>query len=1471
MNKKFLLVLIIAIIAVCVELKAQVTAAFTANPVSGGAPLNVNFTNQSTGGSNLTYQWDFGNGNSSTNQNPSANYIVSGIYTVTLIVWDATHTYSDTLVRTNYIHVFKNPIASFSVDSPHVGCIPFTVHFNNTSIPGDTIITNYIWDFGDGGNSSLTNPSHTYTQAGSYTVSLQIMDGHGCNDNIIVQGAVFISSIPHVLFTADYTSNCVAPFTVNFTNQSTAMGTMTYVWNFGDGTTSTSQNPMHTYTHTGSYSVTLHVTNQYGCTDSLTFHNYINIDSVNAAFHTLEGDTVCPNQIIHFINDAGTTALWSFGDGGTSTLNEPTYSYASPGTYSIMMVASPGTPCQDTIIKQIVIRTPPNAHFSINPIFSCGNTIQFTPQDTNGLVYNWDFGDDSTSTQESPSHIYNNDGQYHVILTITDIHGCQSSYYNPDTILVQKPVASFTTIPNHGCKPLPVSFTDFSTCNTQYTHYTSWSWNFGDGQTSNLQNPQHTYQDTGVFNVTLTVTTDLGCTDTYSMQVQVGEHQHPQVSYTYTGGCANDTVHFISLSTDSNYIDQYSWTFMNDSNLVVGADSVAAHPDIFFQGNGIISLTYVITQNGCYDTLLLDSIFTLNGPYTGKIDTVMVGCQNPFLIGAVMPFIKQANRWYWDMNGDGVYDDSTIYTHPVYYYNDTVWFTYPQSVNYTIQFVAYNDSTGCFWKESYSLKVRNIQAHLQIANPTCPNQVYMNTANSQDFDYITFEYGDGYVVNLDYYNFLIDSAIYHQYVFHNYPAYSDTITAYIYLQNNIGCRDTDSVTFRVFYPKPGFVSSPYHFCIPYNVTFTDTSHADTTLVAWQWQITPYNLSSSVQNPSFLINNAGYYNVTLTVSDTLGCIASVTYPNYFWADDIHAGFTSSDNTICKGDSVYFNSSIVSSSAQYIWNYGDNSPWEVAVNPVHYYADTGKYTITMIVSDTLPGCKDTVTINQYVQVQSIDAHFTVIDSISNCYPFQVQITNHTDTIFNPSWQWNFGDGGTSNQYIPFHNYILPGNYWINMEATTPFGCKSNDSLLIRVGGPYTQLTMSDSIICKGETVTFNVTDTNDINIYNWDFGDGNIGNGVPLNHTYNYVPSSGYFVPSLIYCSALNCCKGAIDTLHVHQVMANFDYTQSSGSSDSTACGNATLNFTNTSLGADSCYWTFGDGSNDSIHTPSSHYYVNTGTTPQTYFITLEVYSIIGCIDSITKPFVLYPLPVIQLGNDVNICRGSSVQLSASGGISIYWQPTQGLDNSVSYNPNASPDSSVTYTATIYDAQGCSNSQSLNVFVQQVPALYNSSDTTIIIGEQVNLWSNSDQNGITYQWSPATGLSCTQCPNPIAQPLQSTTYTLLITDSMHCFQITGTVHIEVKEEYSIDVPTAFTPNGDGNNDVVYVRGWGIKQLLEFKIFNRWGECVFQTDDIHQGWDGTFKGMKQDMDTYAYTAKIMIYNGKTLSKNGLINLLR
>jgi len=1456
----------------------QVTASFYANPAQGCNSFTVDFTNTSYGTGTLTYLWDFGNQNSSILQNPTGiNYLTPGIYTVILTVTNGI----DTDTFTSNIVVFQDPVANFAGVAPLLGCVPLTVSFNDLSVAGNGNIIQWVWDFGDGGTSTNQNPSHTYLLTGSYSVSLQVTDINGCNNDIVFQNYINVSSPPVINFTADVTTYCSVPFTVNFTNNTTGTGTITYLWLFGDGSDTTVANPTHTYTVPGIYDVSLTATDQYGCQSTLVDSNYISITIVVPAFHTVPADSVCPGDSVQFFNDAGTTALWDFGDGTpTSTDNNPIHVYSQPGNYIITFVAAPGTICDSLIQDTINVRLRPVASFSASTHYVCSAAMPVTFTDTSPDAVNWNWvingAIPSTSTNQNTTVIYPIEGSYSATLTITDSYGCISLPYT-DTVIVDFPNPGFYFTPSEGCIPLTVTFTDGSTVNIADA-ITNYTWDFGDATPiSNLQNPVHVYNDTGTFNITLTITTLAGCTDSVTYSVQAGEHHTPVISFTYTGGCANDTsIYFESNfipASDSVYIDTYDWSFTNVYNETVGSSNVG-DPYIDFHGNDTIDIRLIVNQNGCRDTLDSAAAFYLNGPYFTGIDTIF-SCTNPLHVGAFIPFMREAIRWYWDMNNDGTIDDSSHYILPTTVNGDTAWFDYPSRGTYTIHLIAYNDSTGCYYEDSLKFRLFDILADITVTSPNCPNNVVFDLSGSFDWENPsypsandTINYGDGQIIP---YNYFTDS------ISHNYPQVSAQYSVILTMQNFLGCRDTAIIPLRIFQPVAGYTLSPDSGCVPFTVFFSDTSHADTTIAYYYWSYgtgaTDTTDTGSVYYTYLTPGTVPYY-VTLTIADVIGCISTISN-QFVTVPPFIANFVALDNTICKGDSVYFtNTTVGIDTISYMWYFGDGDSSNV-INPVHLYPDSGNYSVILTAQSPLPGCFDTISIYDFIQIQTITTDFTVLDAHLPCYPDTIHITNLTDTIYNPLWNWSFGDGTYAIQQTPFHNYTSPGNFLLTLIATTPFGCSDTDSVMIQIDGPpITEILLSDSIICKGDTVTFSLVNPIGVTNYSWDFGDGSTGNTASVSHVYNYVPLNGFFYPSLIYCNDSGCCgPPQSDIIRIFQVMANFSYINSvTGSNDTAICGQGSLNFQNISFGANSNIWYFGDGQNFTGQTPGTHTYYNTTNNDTTYYISLVIYnSEAGCVDSITKPYIVYHLPQITVGNDAAICSGSSIQLNASGGIAVIWAPVQDLSNPNDSMPFASPDSSIWYHATIYDEHICSNSDSVHIVVQQSPQLTHSPDTSIIIGELVNMMANSDQSTVTYQWSPAYGLSCTDCVNPIAQPLQTTTYTVEIVDTMNCFHVTGQVTIEVIDEYTIDVPSAFTPDGDGINDFIFVKGWGIKQLLEFKIYNRWGQCIFSTDDIHKGWDGTFKGIIQNIDTYAYTAKVEAYSGRQFTKNGLINLLR
>ncbi len=479
-------------------------AGFTASPQSGQPPLNVVFTDGSTGDI-AAWAWDFGDGGTSTVRNPSHSYTSVGVYTVTLEVSGPGG--SDTETRTDYIIVSYDPlIANFSA-LPTSGTAPLNVQFSDGSA-GD--ITTWLWDFGDGGISTVQYPSHIYASAGTYTVSLTV-SGPGGND--IETKADYITvtqstTPPDAAFTASPQSG-QPPLNVVFTDASTGDITA-WSWGFGDGGISTVQNPTHNYTSVGVYTVTLEVSGPGG-SDTKTKTDYIIVSHalVIANFSAQPTSGTAPLNVQFSDGSAGdvTTWLWNFGDGATSTVQNPSHSYASAGTYTVSLtVSGPGGNDIETKADYITVSqstTPLDAAFTANPqsgqpplnvVFTDGSTGDIT-------AWSWGFGDGGISTVQNPGHIYASAGTYTVSLTVSGPGGSDTETKAGYIIVSYDPlIANFSAQPTSGTAPLNIQFSDGSA-----RDITAWSWDFGDGRTSTIQNPSHTYASAGTYTVSLTV------------------------------------------------------------------------------------------------------------------------------------------------------------------------------------------------------------------------------------------------------------------------------------------------------------------------------------------------------------------------------------------------------------------------------------------------------------------------------------------------------------------------------------------------------------------------------------------------------------------------------------------------------------------------------------------------------------------------------------------------------------------------------------------------------------------------------------------------------------------------------------------------------------------------------------------------------------------------------------------------------
>jgi gliding motility-associated-like protein len=500
------------------------------------------------------------------------------------------------------------------------------------------------------------------------------------------------------------------------------------------------------------------------------------------------------------------------------------------------------------------------------------------------------------------------------------------------------------------------------------------------------------------------------------------------------------------------------------------------------------------------------------------------------------------------------------------------------------------------------------------------------------------------------------------------------------------------------------------------------------------------------------------------------------------------------------------------------------------------------------------------------------------MSSCLPFEVKFTN-TSQFYNSS-VWDFGPGeGSSTLNNPVHYYSQPGVYPVKLIVRNPGGCIDsiikNITVFDTLGSRVNYIPISG---CKPLDVNFNTFSPGTMASYFWDFGDGTTMSSTTPNisHVYN---SFGTFVPSVIMEDPTGCLipLQGLDTVLVSGATANF------GTDQHIYCDRATVAFTDSTTFNDpvaSYSWTFGDGGTSSDQHP-----VHTYNSPGLYTVTLAVETMLGCRDTLTKSamIAIVQRPLIDIAGDTSVCMndeilhlGTFIQPDTSV-VTWLWQFPNG-NSSAQQNPPPqiySVPGTYTVTSIATNSTGCRDTTTQVIVVHPLPAITIPGQMTIQTGFPVTIPATYSPNTISWIWSPATGLSCTDCPTPVAGPNFNTTYQVYFTDENGCSNIGEVEVIVICKNANLFMPNTFSPNGDGSNDIFYPRGHGLERVRHLRIFNRWGEVVFEkrdfpVNDAAFGWNGTYKGKKAQADVYVYQVEVFCDNGEILRINGNIALI-
>ncbi|MBL4703135.1 MAG: PKD domain-containing protein, partial [Flavobacteriales bacterium] len=432
------------------------------------------------------------------------------------------------------------------IDAPSVNFGFEDMCLNNATLFSDSStaiggITTWQWDFNDTIFSSTQNPTNLFNSYGTHTATLIVTSSYGCIDSLTQNVEV------HPLPIANFTSNafCYDDSVQLFDSSTIATGSVTgWEWTLANGFIANTQDIAVIFDSAGTYTVTLVATSNMGCTDTIVDSIQVQPNPV-AAFSS---DSVCLNDITSFTDSSNVTFgsivdwLWTFEGSNNDTLQHPNYVFGSDGSQSVILVVTTNYGCTDTLILDALVHPLPAADFSYVGFCEEDEVLFFDESTINSgqiVSWNWDFGNDSTSTSQYPTQGYGVNGTFSVNLIATSDYGCVDTSFQ-DITISPNPTAAFTMSDDVVQVLDPVFFTDQSTGASQ------WDWDFGDNfGTSTTQNPSYSYNDYGNYTITLIVTNSFGCTDTVTHSILVKQPPQLPLAFSPNGDALNDVFNIL--------------------------------------------------------------------------------------------------------------------------------------------------------------------------------------------------------------------------------------------------------------------------------------------------------------------------------------------------------------------------------------------------------------------------------------------------------------------------------------------------------------------------------------------------------------------------------------------------------------------------------------------------------------------------------------------------------------------------------------------------------------------------------------------------------------------------------------------------------------------------------------------------------------------------------------------------------------
>ncbi|NNE28524.1 MAG: PKD domain-containing protein, partial [Saprospiraceae bacterium] len=998
--------------------------------------LTISFANNSSGGT--SYQWNFGDGGTSTLENPNYTFPEEEIYDVTLIVTND----CGTAEASQTIDLTIPPVAAFTVNMVE-GCIPEDLQFTSTA---SGTVTTWAWEFpgGEPSTSTAENPLVTYNSPGTYDVSLTVGNPYQSN-TMVLEDYVSIGIGPSSDFS--FTQNdLLVDFSSNSSNAAS------YLWDFGDGETSTLENPSYSFNEEGIYQVSLVVTNDCG-TDIST--QTVNLTTIPIAGISANATFGCTPEEIQFQSlSSGTITTWEWDfEGGTpaiSNLENPLVSYGNPGTYDVTLTVSNPFESNTIVLNDYVtIGSAPTAGFTY---LIMDQTVTFSSNSSFATDYSWNFGDGSLSTEENPVYTYSSEDSFEVTLSVSN--DCGSD--------LTSQVVNLTTAPNaviqvngepSGCPGTEVSFSSISTGTI-----TDYLWDFPGGTPSSSTdaNPIVVYENPGVFDVSLTVSSSAGLDQaTLQNSIQIGALPTPIF-------VVNNQSPVFSFDNQSQDAASYHWDFGD------GNESTLEDPQHEFNEDGTYTVTLSATNEcGTITTSQIVEVVTL--PFPAFDANLTIGCL-PLVVQMEDESNGFVENWNWSFPGGN--PESSTEQNPIVTYDSPGFYDVILSVS---------NSAGSISTSKLSFIEVLEQPTSDFTFMQDGNMVSFDN-NSTDFDNVFWEFGDGETSTLSDPEHEFDS--------------NGTFTVTLATTNICGeATFTQDIQIDNIVAPVALFEGTEVSCAPAEITFQNLSSENAS--SWSWEFpggSPETFEGETP-PAILYQVPGMYSVTLIASNSAGADTfSLQNDVLIQSDPI-----STIEYLVNDLEVSFNSQN-EESTEYSWDFGDGQT-VMGSEPVHEYSDYGVYVVTLQATNSCGTQSSEITIDltDPGALGSPVPQFSA-DQEEGCLPFEVQFSDES-TNAPDTWNWVFEGGtpSTSTDQNPIVTYSSPGVFQVELTVSNMSGDSSISvpAYISVIPQPIAQFEFD---LASGNQVNF-VNNSSFGTSMSWDFGDGNASTELDPSHVYD----------------------------------------------------------------------------------------------------------------------------------------------------------------------------------------------------------------------------------------------------------------------------------------------------------------------------------------------------------------------------------